>query len=436
MTKLHGSNYNGVTKETKTLKEVKSMKGSRELLTNYLSAKYESNMRNKKELRSVIDYMVNEGFPVLEVTDVVQMRKQLADCSDRMLYYFLKGTNSKLVDEYFSNKEIKEYETTKYKPIKFSFPIKWDMIEITEGVQWIGKISVKELMQLRDAQLINYNERTQRTLKHVVNKDFEYYQIYLNRNAVDAITNSYLNGLYIPNTITLNIPESAEFNYSNGVLTIKDADHLDILDGYHRYVAMSNIFNQNSKFDYTMELRVVCFSEETARQFIWQEDQKTKMRKLDSESLNQNSPANQIINLISQNGMFRNVIGRNDGAIDQGLAANLIDRIWFNKPGNVSRKRLLEVRDEIIARFNVLLSEDPEIFDRKWDYEFTVVAFVLMSLEDCPDMMLLDMIKKQTEGMCSSNTTRIMLGKKGQPITTKVITRVIKFYHDHTGKGV
>ena len=96
----------------------------------------------------------------------------------------------------------------------------------------------------------------------------------------------------------------------------------------------------------------------------------------------------------------------------------------------------MEVRGEIIARFNVLLSEDPGIFDRKWDYEFTVVAFVLMSLEDCPDMMLLDMIKQQTESMCSSSTTHIMLGKKGQSVTTKVITRVIKFYRDHTGKGV
>ena len=412
------------------------MKGSRDTLTKYLTKKCENNIGNKKEMRTTIDYMVGEGFPLIEVTDAVQLRKHMEDCSDRMLYYFLKLNDEKLLDEYFSNREIKEYETTKFKPLRFSFPIKWNMIEISDGTQWIGKISVKELMQLRDAQLINYNERTQRTLKRIVNKDFEYYQIYLNRAAVDAISQSYLSGQYIPNTITLNLPETAEFKYSDGTLTIKETDRLDIIDGYHRYVAMSNLYNQNPKFDYIMELRVVCFSEETAKQFIWQEDQKTKMRKLDSDSFNQNSPANQVINLVNQNGLLRNVIGRNEGAIDQGLAASLIDRIWFNTPKAISRKRIIEVKEDIIYRLNVLLGENPEIFDKKWTYEFTVIAFILMSSDKITDMELLQDIEEQTKLMCAKDEYKIMLGHKGSPINARIITRVKKFYREHLGKEV
>ena len=58
------------------------MKGSRETLTNYLTSQFEKNMRNKKELKDVIDYMVNDcNFPVLEVVDTVHLRRHMEDCS-------------------------------------------------------------------------------------------------------------------------------------------------------------------------------------------------------------------------------------------------------------------------------------------------------------------------------------------------------------------
>ena len=421
------------------------MKGSKETLAKYLTVKFENNMRNKKRLRCYIDYMVGNGFPVVEVTDVIQLRKEVIDCSDRMLYYLFKAVkdqqqkdekddrDSHKIEEYFSAREIKEYETTKFKPLKFSFPIKWNMIEVSEGNQWIGKITVKELMRLRDAQLINYNERTQRTLKRVVrNEDFEYYQIYLNRGAVDAIMDSYNKGQYIPNTITLNLPEDADFRYSDGVLTIKNTERLDIIDGYHRYIAMSNIYNEDSKFNYPMELRVVCFSEDHAKQFIWQEDQKTKMRKLDSESLNQNSSANQVINMINQDTFFINVIGRNKATIDQGLAANLIEKIWFNTDERIDRKRIIEVRDIITAYFHGMFAFDDKIFDKPWSYEFTVVAFCLMGDINDTGLPILDAVRKTTKLICSKPEWKVMLGKKGVPITAAVINRVNKFFHEHS----
>lgn len=413
------------------------MKGSREALTKYLTSQFEKDMRNKKDLKHIIDYMVNDhGFPVIETIDVVHLRQHTEDCNDRMLYWFLKNIDEKRISIYFSDKEIKEYESTTYKKESFKFPIRWDMVEVVEGSQWIGKITVKELMKLRNAQLINYNERTQRTLKRVVDRDFEYYQISLNRSAVDAITKSFLANQYIPNTITLNLPEESDFRYSDGKLIITHADRLDILDGYHRYIAMSNIYNRNQKFDYNMELRVVCFPEETAKQFIWQEDQKTKMKKMDSESLNQNAPANQVINYINRNGLLRNIIGINNGAIDQGLASNLIDRVFFNTQAAISRKMIIDVKDFIIDRLNVILESDPDIFEKRWDYEFTIIAFTLIGNKDVSNKNLLDSIKKQTDFMCADDVYKIMLGKKGVPVTTKIITRINKVYYDYIAKEV
>ena len=418
-------------------KEVSGMKGSKTTLTNYLTSQFEKNMRNKKSMKAIMDFMINDcNFPVLEVMDTMHLRKRLDDCSDRMLYYYTKVINKDILKDYFSAKEAKEYETTTYKRPNFSFPIRWKMFEIVEGSQWIGKITVKELMELRNAQLINYNERTQRTLKHVVNKDFEYYQIFLNKKAVSEITNSFANNQYIPNTITLNIPEDAEFTYSHDQLIIYHADHLDILDGYHRYVAMSNLFNQDDKFDYTMELRVVCFSEETARQFIWQEDQKTKMKKMDSDSFNQNAPATQVVNLINQTGIFRNVIGRNNTAIDQGLATNLIDKLYFNVKKKIDRKRIIEVKNEIIDRFNALLDEDPNIFSFEWNREGTIVAFVLIANQSIPNESLHNDIMSLLGILTNNPELMKELGQKGNPVTARTITRVNKAYDNYVSKEV
>ena len=408
------------------------MKGSKDSLTSYLTSQFEKNMRDKKKSKYIMDYMINDcNFPILEVMDTMHLRKRLEDCSDRMLYWYIKVIDPDRVPTFFSQKEVKEYESTTYKKPNFSFPIRWKMYEVVEGSQWIGKISVKELMVLRNAQILNYNERIQRPLKKIVNKDFEYYQIFLNKKAVNEITSSFANNQYIPNTITLNIPEDAEFTYSHDQLIIYHTDHLDILDGYHRYVAMSNLYNQDNSFDYTMELRVTCFSEETARQFIWQEDQKTKMKKMDSDSFNQNSPANQVINLINQTGMLRNVIGINKAAIDQGLAANLIHRIYFNTTAKVDRKKIIEVKNELVNRLNALLYEEPNVFNDEWTHEVTVIAFTLMANKDIPDEKLYDTIYELYVKMNEDMDLKTELGQKGNPITARIITRVNKAYNDY-----
>lgn len=41
-----------------------------------------------------------------------------------------------------------------------------------------------------------------------------------------------------------------------------------------------------------MEIRIVSFTEEKAKQFIYQKEQKTKMKQIDSAAMNQYSPAN------------------------------------------------------------------------------------------------------------------------------------------------
>lgn len=419
------------------------MTGQRDNLTRELTIQLERNIRNKKFLKTRADYIIkNSGIPAVEVIDTINLKNNPQYASDRLVYWIARALEdvqndkenkirlNNRISDCFSDREIKEYSTP-LKVKKFKFPIRWNMIQVCEGTQWIGRITAKELMELRDAQLINYNEKTQRTLKHIENKDFAYYQVYLNKDAVEKISESFESGYFIPNTITLNIPMNADFGYKDGQLYIFHTDKLDIIDGYHRYIALSKLYNQDNSFDYIMELRVVCFEEEMAKQFIWQEDQKTKMKKMDSNSFNQNSPAVQVINYINQENTFRGLIGRNKAIIDQGLAVNLIDKIYFNTRKKINRKDILLARDEISTRLGVMYYSNPNLFEKPWSYEFTVVAFTLIRNDMVPDSSLDDDIIGLTEYMCSDPERRILLGKKGNPVTTRMITRVNKQYDEY-----
>jgi hypothetical protein len=95
-----------------------------------------------------------------------------------------------------------------------------------------------------------------------------------------------------------------------------------------------------------MELRIVNFTEDKAKQFIWQEDQKTQMRKIDSKSMNMNSSANIVVTRLNENVRcnLKGLISRNEGTIPFGELAELVDYFYFKgiskeKEGTTCKKR-------------------------------------------------------------------------------------------------
>lgn len=323
----------------------------------------------KKDIIKNTAAKLNEEFeiPIGILTDYLTLRVPVDDASDFVLYalssHFLSYEQISL---YFNKKEIDFYKQSKFEIERIKFPIKLSMIQVTPD-QWIGTISIKQLIEFRDAQLINYNEHTQRAMERKIAHGHEYYQISINESAVKAIEHSYETGSYISNTITLNISENSEadFTYDNEehMLIINDIKAFDIVDGYHRYRAISKLVTKNPKFDYQMELRIVCFSEAKARQFIWQEDQKTKMSKVLSDSYNQNDYSVYITERINE--AFPNTVSRNKGIIGFAYLSDAIKYFYeTDKIKNVSQA--IVISKEIIKDMETLIIEDPTIFDKTW----------------------------------------------------------------------
>lgn len=351
----------------------------------------------KSEVVKGISKDLNDKYEIPEgiLIDYLTLRVPIDDANEFILYVlaeqFMHPVNIKT---FFSEKEIEILSRSKYKEEKLKFPLTFNMIQIAYD-QWIGRITVKELMKLRDAQIINYNERTQRTMERKISHGHEYYQIAINDSVVDDIQSNYENGNYIPNTITLNIPEDDEndfyYNDEEKKLVIKAIKFFDILDGYHRYRAMSKAYiNSKKRFDYDMELRIVNFDETRAKQFIWQEDQKTKMAKIDSNSFNQNDQSVYICEKLSRE-FPPGTISRNQGIID--LPQLIIAVRHFYDTKNKKSGEVNKIVKDLTAKFNSIIDDDPALLNKKWkrSFIFCVICCCYYLEEDiCSKAKLLD----------------------------------------------
>ena len=314
-----------------------------------------------EERRSLYDALEEQfSMPISLAADICAGRELISEQNDFVAFAMISCLAPEDVKKYFTAEEIKAFSKQKFERQHFELPLVFDdMVQIAPD-QWIGKITAKELMALKDAQVIKYNENTQRTMRRIVRGETRYYKIALNEKSVTEIKEALQSGAYIPDDITLNMPqETTEFDFSKGKITINELDKLDIIDGYHRYIAISRVMMENKDFDYPMELRLVSYSEEKAKQLIYQKDQKTKMRQVESNSLNQYNPANIVVDqLNSEPGSnIQGMINRNGGMISHADLAAFVGAFWFTNR-KVTRKEILTVKKELQDKFNSYIASD------------------------------------------------------------------------------
>lgn len=294
-----------------------------------------------------------------------------------------KALNENNLAKFYTPNEINNY--IKYRDkISISFPLEIHCIKINNE-QYIGKCDVDFLIALRNSQLINYNKNAQRTLRRVAKGDSEYYEISINKTAVKRIQEAYKNGTFISNTITLNIPQDVESDFyydeKEHILIINSIEHFDITDGYHRYVAMCKEKDKNPNFNYDMELRLVNFSLDKTRQFIYQEDQKTKMAKSDSDSMNTTRLSNIITERLNADMRFllKGCIDRNDSLINFAEFSDDLEYIFSLKKSKITNKELMQIEKNIRDNINYLAENNDDILVNKYPriYWFGVLYYIL-----------------------------------------------------------
>ena len=352
----------------------------------------------RADLRNLYDEVVNKfGMPITRTEEMVTFKRDIKEYSPFEVFCVVWFLDRGSLGKFFTEDEIKYLSEQKVEEEKFDFPIVFDdMVQITDD-QWIGKITAQKLMQLKRARKINYEEGEQRAFRRIKSGNTELWRPFVSNKNVREIKELMESGNYIPDPITLNMPEGSEFLFEDGKLTVyslpKGMFNLD--DGYHRYLAMSQIYDFDKEFDYPMELRVVNFSNPKANAFIFQQDQKTPMRKIVSDAYNVNSVANRIMQKINQDPMcnIQGMIGRNDAKINDGVLSKLIEHFFVDKDikkeGEMAA--IISTKNELVKKWNAV-TEQNEIFLGKYDNPllFTTMYIFWSKVpdQDCAEKIL------------------------------------------------
>ena len=330
-----------------------------------------------KIMRRIADYCYeNFDLPRARTMTILGLNASIRECSESEIFWILVAMNNcserwnLKISQFFTDTEINVYMKSKNNNNPIEFPLRFPMIQIADD-QWIGKITAKELIRLRRADMITYNKSAQRRAKTIVRGDKEFTRLNVMVGVVNKIADLLVKHRFISNAITLNIPDGmADFFYDskNKELVINSLRSFDIIDGFHRYVAMCNVADENIDFDYPMELRLVAFSEEKANNFIWQEEQKTRMSVVDAKSYNMNDLANKIANRIAESSIcaLSEIIDRN-GRIPIGHLAYAIDGIYLKNISEEEKQTaIVDVTKDIIEDFNILTDHDSSLLTMNW----------------------------------------------------------------------
>lgn len=342
---------------------------------------YKQKRLTKKERQQICrDAFTEYGIPMDITADILVGRRNAKEFPPKILFGIISTISPAKIQDYFTAEEIQVLGNSAIEIKEATLPYTFkDVVQISDD-QWVGRIDVKTLMDLRDRQMINYKENSQRVMRHLISGGVETLRIFVNKIAVKSIATLMKSGRYIPDDITLNMPfddadGESKFRYDekSHTLTVTQLPNnkFDILDGYHRYLGMSQVYNEDNAFDYPMEIRITNFPLSKAQQFVFQKDQKTKMKKVEADSYDQYSVANRIVSLINGDPLcyLQGRIGRGAENISSVDMAILLKRMII--PDDIKAenegKYIISVKQDLVQKFNALVEQKPELVDAKWN---------------------------------------------------------------------
>lgn len=373
------------------------MKREREELEKYLLQECEKIALNSEKTSKVVDYMYKKyEIPTGTATDMIA-RAKLTEQTEYVLFCLLDGImqivkDKSVLGNFFTEIEIENFSKMKLPKNEIKFPLVIPCIQVADD-QWIGAADTNFFMDLRRAQMINYNINAQRALTRVVTRNGEQWKITQNEKTITGIIKSLDKEEYIPTAITLNIPPN-EFDFyydrERHALIINSLKYFDISDGYHRYVSMCRKKDANPDVNYPWELRIVKFSEDKAKYFVYQESQKTEMKKIDEKAMYSYGVANRVAQDLNKDTSFRlfGEINSTGGKLSRSEFIKVLDYFFCqNSTGKNENQLYFEVMQDIKNKFNSLIMSDINYGTKKYSYvDMLITLYVFSRVDDINEL--------------------------------------------------
>lgn len=359
---------------------------SREELNEYAEKVFRKHkeVKNRKLRRNLFDEIENHfGIDTSVVDAMITFKRDIKEFTNFEVFAVMWFLDRDCLDKYFTTTEIESFSHEKIVEQKIEFPLVFNNAIKVADNQFLIATDMRELMRYRQARMLNYDANEQRALKRVKFGTTEIYKPFVNNVSVKQIRERILAGDYVPDPLTFNMGDDAEYTFADGILTINHITKgmMNLDDGYHRYLAMGQIYDSDPNFNYPVIIQIVAFSNAKANQFIYQQDQKNRMKKIVSDTYDQNAVPNLIVARINEDPTFafNGMIGRNQTLINSAVLAKLIAAFYHTKDIRKSDVReIATIQRDLITKFNILATDDRFLSEYD-DVELFVTLYVFTS---------------------------------------------------------
>ena len=367
----------------------------REELIDYLRKRCDRIALNRNQFLSVSDICEKEfGVPLSDTMDVISDRVSLYQKSDDFLFFISYSLSKNFPDfnllNYFSIEEVNEFKKKKYNVVG-DYVLRIPCIAIEPNRQWIGSADATLFLKLDRDGKINYNHEKQRVRQRVIRDGEIYFKTKINIKSINQIAKLMLNGEYVSDYLTLDIPYENDKNIyrydeTKKELIFDNLDSFDITDGFHRLEAMKRCYEKDNRFNYPMGIQITQFSLQRTQQFIYQSDQKNKMSVVQSNSFDSLRPSNEVCNFLNEDSgcIFNKMIKRSgNNTVDYVALSDIIEYYWFGngasekdkKRKDFDRTEILNATKEVKELLNTYATENPEVIGKYIGFQELLLYF-------------------------------------------------------------
>ena len=192
----------------------------------------------------------------------------------------------------FTETEIQNAEAFYTKKQKTNTVIIQNVNQVSENLFSSFKVSFQTIAEMFNAGIINYNFESQREAKVVdVGLGELLRRPTLYKDHVEDIKYNMKQGTFFANHVVFNILDNGEqlFEYNEKRKTLKFTktamSQMNILDGYHRCSAITELVNQNPQIEGFIQLNIFMLNIEEAQSYINQEAKASPISDTKKESL-------------------------------------------------------------------------------------------------------------------------------------------------------
>ena len=302
------------------------------------------------------------------------------ELSDEMLYKLMNSIRKVALDRYesldpsdlfakryFTDEEIEQYEKPLDDEEDFDIVIS-DWKQVGDNKYTIY-VTIDEVIRWRNYNKLRFNPETQRDLVTIIVKGVPIKKLDINRKSVNEMKELRKKGLYFPvrGIININPDYFDKPIIKDGKMIIPAETHMDLIEGFHNYIAMCEVKDENPNYEELCEFDIMLLNVDDANMFILQMDKKNHFKTNQTIRMDRINQVNYIIDQLNKSGEFHLY-----GTINSSMAVfinRIITRLFDVRQ---DRRNAIELLDKITNNMNYVVKSKNH-FDNPFDkYEWLI----------------------------------------------------------------